>query len=92
MTGVFVGLEVSLEDQADTHGVPSHLCDVAGCLECATQLELVSFDGHDLNQGHFNDQLLRVLVVQTVLVRAPLRSLKVKALDVATELEALLDL
>ena len=55
MTCVFVGLEVSLEDQADTHGIPSHLCDVAGCLECATQLELVSFDGHDLNQGHFND-------------------------------------
>ena len=92
MAGVFVGLEVSLEDQADTHGVPSHLCDVAGCLESAAQLELISLNGHDLNEWHFDDQFLRVLVVQAVLVRAPFGSLQVKSLDIATELETLLDL
>ena len=92
MAGVFVGLEVSLEDQADTHGVSSHLSDIAGCLESAAQLEFISLNGHDLNDGHFDDQLLGVLVVQAVLVCAPLGTLQVKSLDIATELETLLDL
>lgn len=60
---VLVSLKVSLEDQTDTHCVSSHLGDIARGLESSAQLEFISLNGDDLNEWHFDDQFLRVLVI-----------------------------
>jgi len=71
MTDMSVGLDVSHEDHSLAHGVLSVLSHVNRRLDCAPELELVSFDGDNANQRHLNNQFLRVLVVEAVVLDAP---------------------
>jgi len=49
VTFVQVGFDIGVEDEANTHGVSSGLCDVDRCADGASKLKLVSFNRNDLN-------------------------------------------
>jgi len=76
MTDVLVCLQIGFENLTDMHGVLSVRCDVDWCLDGASQFELVRFDWNNANEWHFNNKLLRILVVKAVFIHVPFSSLK----------------
>lgn len=82
MTDVHVGLDVGNEDLTLAHSILSILSHVDGRLDSAAELELVGLDGDDAHERHLNDELLRILVVQAVLLDAPFGALQEETLDV----------
>lgn len=82
MTDVLVCLDVGDKDLADTLCVSAVLSHIHRGLDGSTQLELVAFDGDNANQRHLNNELLRILVVQTVLFDAPSGTLEEQSLNV----------
>ena len=91
MTDVLVSLEIGLEDKSDAHRILPRRGHVDRGPDRASKFELVGLDRNQLDERHFVDQLLRVLVVEAILVSAPSGSLQVHALDVGAVLEPLLD-
>lgn len=91
MTDVLVCLKVCLSDETNSHGVSSGLGHVDGSSDGASKLELVSFNGNNLDERHLFNQLLWNLVVQVIVLDIPSSSFNVKSLDVATLVESLLD-
>jgi len=82
MTDVLVCLDVGDEDLANTLCVSAVLSHIHRSLDGSAQLELVAFDGDDANERHLYDELLWILVVQTVLLNAPSGTLEEQSLDV----------
>ena len=76
MTDVLVCLQICFKHHADVHGVLSGGRDVDWCLDSASQFQLIRLYGHNANEWHLNDELLRILVVKAVLFDAPLGTLK----------------
>jgi len=91
MGHVHVRLDVSFEDQSEAHSVLPSLCHINRCLDSASQLELVSFNGDDLDEGHFHDELLGELVVEAILLAVPAGAFDKETLDVGSMLKSLLD-
>jgi hypothetical protein len=89
---VSVGPQISLEAQTYTHGIAPGLSRIDRGADGATQLKLVGFYGHDLNQGHFFDQLFRPLNVQTVFFCVPASTFNVDSLNVGALVYTLGDL
>jgi hypothetical protein len=81
---VLIGLQISLEHKTNAHSVTSSLCHVDWSSDCASELELVCFDWHDLNERHLLDKLLGSLVVEAVLVSVPSGTLDEHTLDVGS--------
>ena len=92
MTDVHIGLDVSDKDLTFAHSVLSVLRHVDWRLDRAAKLQLVGFDGDDADERHLDDELLGVLVVEAVLLDAPLGTLQEQALDVSARIESLGDL
>ena len=92
VTDVHIGLDVGDKDLTFAHRVLSVLGHVDRRLDRAAKLESVGFDGDDADEGHLDDELLGILVVQAVLLDAPLGTLQEQALDVSTRIESLGDL
>lgn len=92
MTDVHVGLDVGDEDLTLAHGILSVLSHVNGGLDCAAEFEFIGLDRDHTDQRHLNNELLRILVVQAVLLDAPFGALQEETLDVSARVEALGDL
>lgn len=86
---VLISSQVGVEDPTNTHRVSTSLCHVDRCFNSATEFELVSFDWHDLHERKHLNQLFWSLVVETVLIHVPTRSLQVQALNIGSMLKSL---
>lgn len=91
MTNVMLSLKIGFEHETDSHRIRSQLSDVDGCLDRTSELQLVGLDRNDLNQWHFFDKYLRLLVVQTISFCVPSRTFNVETLDVSTLVQSLSD-
>lgn len=91
MTVMLVSLEISNEHTTFTHGVLSILGHVDRRFDRIAQLELVRFDGDDLDQRHLFDELLRLLIVEAVLICVPPGAFYEEASNVAAMLKLLLN-
>jgi len=49
VTFVQIRFDIGFEDEANTHGVSSSLCDVDWCSDGASKLKLVSLNRNNLN-------------------------------------------
>lgn len=91
MTVVLVSLEISLEHKTNTHGVLTCLSHIDWSLQSSSKLDTVGLDWNDLEKWHFHNKFFRVLVVQAILLHAPLGTFNIETLYVATVLRLLLD-
>ena len=91
MRCVLVRLDIGNEDQTSAHGILSVLSNVHWSLDGVSQLQLVGFDGNNLQERHLFNELLGFLVVEAILLRVVTGSFQEKTADVATELQLLLD-
>lgn len=89
MRDVLVRFKVSFKHKADTHSVSASLGHVDWCSDGSSELQLVRFNGHDLDQGHLFYQFLRALVVKAVSVSVPSSTLDIHTLDVGSLFDAL---
>jgi len=92
MRDMLISLQVSLEHETNTHSITSCLCHVHGGSDGTSELKLVSFDGHNLNQRKLLDELLRSLVVKAVLVGVPASTLEVHTAHKGSVFQSLFDL
>ena len=89
MTDVLVCLDVGDEHLTLAHGISAILGHVDRRLYCATKLQLVGLNRDDTNEWHFDNQLLRVLIVKAVLFDRPAGTFQVHALDVRASIKSL---
>lgn len=91
MTNVMLSLKIGVEHETGSHRICSQLSDVDRCLDRTSELQLVGLNGNDLNQRHFLDEYLGLLVVQTISFGIPSCAFNVETLDVSALLQSLSD-
>ena len=89
MTDVLVGLDIGDEHLTLAHSISAILGHIDRRLDRSTKLQLVGLDRDDTNEWHFDNQLLRVLIVKAVLLDGPASTFKVQALDVRASIKFL---
>lgn len=77
MGSMLVRLQVSLEHKAESHRIATILSRVDGRANSAAKFELVSFNGHNLNERHLLNEGLWNLVVKAILFCVPASTLNV---------------
>lgn len=91
MTNVMLSPKIGFEHETGSHRICSQLSDVDRCLDRTSELQLVGLNGNDLNQRHFLDEYLRLLVVQTIVYGIPSCAFNVETLEVSALLQSLSD-
>ena len=89
MTDVLVCLDIRDEHLTLAHSISAILGHIDRRLDRSTKLQLVGLDRDDTNEWHFDNQLLRVLIVKAVLLDGPASTFKVQALDVRASIKSL---
>lgn len=91
MTDMFLSSEVGFKDQANSHGISSALSHIDRSFDLVLKLKFVDFNWNDLDNGHFENEFLRILAFEAILRDIPLGSFEIESSNVASMFRFLFD-